>query len=306
MSAISGVLILNKPAGMTSHDCVNRIRRLYGTKQVGHTGTLDPGATGVLPILIGRAVKASDLLTAENKTYRAGLRLGITTDTEDTSGEILSQTLEIPSKAEVEAVISDFIGDIMQTPPMYSALKVNGRKLVDLARSGITIDREPRPIKIYSLKAEATQDPAEYVLTVCCSKGTYIRTLCADIGARLGCGGAMNSLVRLASGGFELSDSVTIGELEAMSQIEREALLKPVETLFMDLASVMPEPFFEKLSRDGNEIYQKKIGTDFPIGTRVRLYSAQQNGRPKEFYALGEVREYPQGSAIKVIKLFSL
>lgn len=304
MSEISGVLILNKPAGMTSHDCVNRIRRLYNTKKVGHTGTLDPDATGVLPILVGRAAKASDLLVCEDKTYRAGLKLGITTDTEDTSGEILTRTVEIPAEAEVMSVCADFTGEIMQIPPMYSALKVKGHKLVDLARRGIVVEREPRPIKIHSLEVEATGKTDEYILTVSCSKGTYIRTLCADIGAKLGCGGAMNSLVRLRSGGFGFDDGLTLGELEVMGQDEREALLRPVETLFPELPEVRPAPFFEKLSRDGNEIYQKKLGTDFPLGTRVRLYGGADS--PNEFYALGEVREYPDGSAIKVIKLFTL
>ena len=144
----SGVIIINKPAGMTSHDCVNRMRRLFDTKKIGHTGTLDPMATGVLPILIGRAAKAADLLTAENKLYRAGLRLGLVTDTEDITGNIISSSDEIPSEAEVSNICSGFVGEIMQIPPMYSALKVNGQKLVDLARRGVTIEREARPIRI--------------------------------------------------------------------------------------------------------------------------------------------------------------
>ncbi|MCI8386953.1 MAG: tRNA pseudouridine(55) synthase TruB [Clostridiales bacterium] len=297
---LSGVLILNKPAGMTSHDCVNKIRRLYNTKKVGHTGTLDPDATGVLPILIGRAAKAADFLSAEDKVYRAGLKLGITTDTEDTSGQILTQSDDIPPEAKVRAVCDSFVGDIMQVPPMYSALKVGGQKLVDLARRGITVEREARPIKIFSIDTVTTDKADEYILTVHCSKGTYIRTLCADIGAKCGCGGAMCSLVRERSGGFSLDESVTLDELEAMDMLEREKLLRPVEKLFSNLPKVYPAPFFEKLSRDGNEIYQKKIGTDFPTGTRVRLYG--KGG----FYALGEVGDYPDGSAIKVIKLFLL
>lgn len=296
----SGVLVLNKPAGMTSHDCVNIIRRLYDTKKVGHTGTLDPMATGVLPILIGRAAKASDLLTAEDKVYRAGLKLGITTDTEDTTGAVLTTSDAIPSENEVREVCASFVGEIMQTPPMYSALKVGGKKLVDLARRGVTIEREARPIKIFSISVEPTDSPDSYILTVACSKGTYIRTLCADIGKALGCGGCMSSLERQKSGQFTLDGAVTPERLRELEPEERLGLLRPVESLFSDLDEVLLPPFFEKLARDGCEIYQKKIGLDLPVGTRVRL--SGKNG----FFALGEVFDYPDGSAIKAVKLFVL
>lgn len=297
---LSGVVLLNKPAGFTSHDCVNKMRRLYNTKKVGHTGTLDPMATGVLPILIGRAAKASDFLMAENKRYLAGLRLGLTTDTEDTTGETLTTSDKIPTEDEVRRVCAEFVGEIMQVPPMYSALKVDGKKLVDLAREGKVIEREARPITVYSIGVEVGESPADYILDVRCSKGTYIRTLCADIGARLTCGGAMSSLARLASGDFYIDECVTLDEIEEMGEDERAALVKPTESLFSDLPKIKLPPFFEKLSRDGNEIYQKKIGTGFTLGQRVALYG--KDG----FFALGEVREYPEGSAVKVIKLFLL
>ncbi len=297
---LSGVVLLNKPEGFTSHDCVNKIRRLYSTKKVGHTGTLDPMATGVLPILIGRAAKASDFLMAENKRYLAGLRLGLTTDTEDTTGEMLTVSDKIPTEDEVRKVCAEFVGEIMQVPPMYSALKVDGKKLVDMAREGKVIEREARPITVYSIDVKVGETPSDYLLDVRCSKGTYIRTLCADIGAKLGCGGAMSSLARLASGDFIIDDCVTIDEIEAMSEDERYALVRPTESLFSDLPKIKLPPFFEKLSRDGNEIYQKKIGTPFTVGERVALYG--KDG----FYALGEIREYPEGSAVKVIKLFLL
>ena len=296
----SGVLVLNKPAGMTSHDCVNIVRRLYDTKKVGHTGTLDPMATGVLPILIGRAAKASDLLTAEDKVYRAGLKLGITTDTEDATGAILTTSDAIPAEQAVREVCASFVGDIMQTPPMYSALKVGGKKLVDLARRGVTIEREARPIKVFSIAVEPTDSHDSYILTVSCSKGTYIRTLCADIGKALGCGGCMSSLERQKSGQFTLDGAVTPEKLRELEPEERLGLLRPVESLFSDLDEVILPPFFEKLARDGCEIYQKKIGLDLPVGTRVRL--AGKNG----FFALGEVFDYPDGSAIKAVKLFVL
>lgn len=297
---LSGVVLLNKPEGFTSHDCVNKMRRLYNTKKVGHTGTLDPMATGVLPILIGRAAKASDFLMAENKRYLAGLHLGLTTDTEDTTGETLTTSDKIPTEDEVRRVCAEFVGEIMQVPPMYSALKVDGKKLVDLARVGKVIEREARPITVHSIEVKTGASPADYILDVRCSKGTYIRTLCADIGAKLGCGGAMSSLIRLGSGDFSIGECFTLDEIEAMNEDERAALVKPTESLFSELPRIKLPPFFEKLSRDGNEIYQKKIGTGFNPGQRVTLWG--KDG----FYALGEIREYPDGSAVKVIKLFLL
>lgn len=296
---VSGIVIINKHAGVTSNDIVIKLRRLFGTRQVGHTGTLDPMATGVLPVLIGRAVKASENITAENKRYTAHLRLGITTDTEDTTGTVLSETKEIPAEEDVLAVCSAFVGDILQTPPMYSALKVNGRKLVDLAREGITVERQERPITIHSLHAVQLEEDL-YELDVCCSKGTYIRTLCADIGAKLGCGGAMARLTRTESGPFSLAESYTIDQLEAMSETERAACIIPLEKFFLDCPAVDLPAFYARLARNGCEIYQKKIRTDLPAGTAVRMV------HDGVFFALGQVRDYPDGSAIKAIKIFVL
>ncbi len=295
---MGGVLVVNKYAGCTSHDIVNRVRRLYGTKRVGHTGTLDPMATGVLVVLVGRAAKAEEYLQPGKKGYRATLRLGITTDTEDTTGNILTESENIPSAGEVLAVCENFVGRIEQIPPMYSALKVGGRKLVDIARAGGEIERKPRPIEIYSLECTPTENADEYILDVSCSGGTYIRTLCADIGARLGCGGAMASLLRTETCGFSIDQSHTIDELAEMSEDERAALLIPTEELFEALPVVKLPEFFERLCRGGCEIYQKKLGTGYDLGTRVRLYG--KNG----FFALGEVFEYENGTAIKAIKTF--
>ncbi len=301
MMTDNGILILNKPAGMTSHDAVNKIRRLYGTRQVGHVGTLDPMATGVLCVLIGRAVKASEYAVLQKKTYRAGLKLGLTTDTEDISGKLLSHTVApLPSKEEVIAASSSFLGEGSQIPPMYSALKRGGEKLCDLARKGVTVEREPRPITVYSLSCEAVNEEAgDYSLTVCCSKGTYIRTLCADIGAKLGCGGVMSSLLRLETGDFSLSQSHTLEELEALSQEARKALLLPLETLFADLPILRLPGFFARLALDGNEIYLSKLGLAFPEGQRLRLYD-------DSFFSLGEVRLFEKGLAVKPIKKFRL
>ena len=300
---LSGIVVVNKHAGVTSSDIVNRLRRLYGTKQVGHTGTLDPMATGVLPVLIGRAVKASDFIVAENKRYTAEMRLGVTTDTEDTTGTVLTVSTDIPAEREVLAAVAKFIGDIEQVPPMYSALKVDGKKLVDLAREGITVERKARPIRIDSLDAVRIADDL-YRLDVRCSKGTYIRTLCSDIGKKLGCGAAMQSLIRTESGPFALSESVTVAELEQMSMDERAARLLPLDTFFADAPAITLPGFYARLAQNGCEIYQKKIGTHLATDTLVRLYRRTDGG--EEFFALGRIADYTDGSAIKPLKLFVL
>ncbi len=297
----SGVLIVNKHAGVTSHDIVNRIRRLYGTRRVGHTGTLDPMATGVLVVLIGRAAKASEYLVSDSKRYRAVMRLGLTTDSEDITGTVLTTAATLPTADEVITTTQAFCGEIMQVPPMYSALKVGGRKLVDLARAGETVERGARKITIHSLVCTPTVCDSDYLLDVHCSSGTYIRTLCADIGAKLGVGGVMAALERTETGGFCLSESYTIEQIENMTSDEKEGILVPVETLFRSFPAVRLECFYEKLFRSGCEIYQKKIGTAFPIGGRVRVMDIKDH-----FFAVGEIRDYPNGSAIKSIKFFEL
>ena len=297
---LSGVLLINKPQGKTSHDVVGAVRRLYHTRRVGHTGTLDPMATGVLVILIGRAAKAAEYLSTKSKSYRAVMRLGLTTDTEDTTGQTLTVSGDIPSPERVVEVANDFVGEILQTPPMYSALKVNGQKLCDLARKGIEIEREARPITIHSISCKHLQEN-DYELLVSCSSGTYIRTLCADIGKALGCGGTMAALDRTETGGFPLAQCRTIEEIDALDDEARAALLLPIEQLFGELERVLLPAFFEKLCRGGCEIYQKKIHTDYAVGTRVQLCN-EQGG----FFAIGEVREYENGSAIKSIKMFDV
>ena len=291
---ICGVLPVNKPAGMTSHDVVFKIRKLYGTKKVGHTGTLDPDATGLLIVLIGRAAKAAEYVVAGKKVYRAGLRLGLTTDTEDTTGKTLTTSDSIPEKADVLEAVGSFLGESLQVPPMYSALKVGGQKLCDLARKGITVEREARPITVYSIAADG--EGRDYTLDVCCSSGTYIRTLCADIGKKLGCGGAMSSLFRTETGGFDISQSHTLVEIEALSQDERDALLIPTENLFTSLPAVSLPAFYERLAKNGAEIYQKKVGAHFPTGTLLRVLGGTG------FFGIGEVREYEKGTAIKIVK----
>ena len=238
---------------------MNKIRRLYGTKRVGHTGTLDPLATGVLVVLIGRAAKAAEYLVADTKRYRAGLRFGLESDSEDITGNVTATSVNIPTKGEVLAVAREFVGDIKQIPPMYSAIKVGGRKLVDLAREGITVERQAREVTVFELDIEPTDTPSDYVLDVFCSSGTYIRTLCADIGKRLGSGAVMTELERREAGGFNIENSHTVEEIEAMSEEERLGILVPTEMLFSPLKEIRLPLFYERLSRNGCEIYQKKI-----------------------------------------------
>ena len=293
----NGVVIINKQIGPTSQGVVNRVKRIFGASKAGHTGTLDPMATGVLPVLLERGVKVSEFMLSSDKHYVATLLLGLTTDTEDVTGETLTQCDNIPDEAAVLAAVESFVGKYMQTPPMYSALKVGGRKLCDLARDGVTIEREAREVVIHSITCDRIND-REYTLDVRCSKGTYIRTLCADIGARLGCGGCMKTLCRASASGFSLADAHTLEELENMTDSQREEVIFPVEYIFRDLPEVHLPAFYAKLAHSGLEIYLKKIGIDLPLGARVRMMDADG------FFALGEVREFEDGNAIKPIRQF--
>ena len=294
-----GVIVINKHAGVTSHRIVQIMRRLYDMPRIGHTGTLDPMATGVLPVLLGRAAKACEYITAEDKEYTATLKLGITTDTEDIWGGVLTECADIPSQADVIGAARSFTGEITQVPPMYSAIKVDGRKLVDIAREGGTVERTARSVTVYSLDCECVTDDT-YRLNVRCSKGTYIRTLCADIGKMLGCGAVMSSLTRTRCGAFTLDDAYTTDELDAMDFDKRLTLPKPAESLFYDLPAVDVSDFYAKLCRGGTELYQRKLGTSLDGGTLVRI---RQRG---EFIALGRVCDFADGSAIKPEKIFVL
>ena len=296
---INGILILDKGEGITSHTATARVRRLLGADKAGHTGTLDPLATGVLPILLGRAVKASEYMISSDKHYIATMLLGITTDTEDVTGETLTHSDKIPSEGEVRSAVASMLGESSQTPPMYSALKVGGKKLCDLARRGEVVEREARQIIVYKIETTKINE-REYELDVVCSKGTYIRTLCADIGEKLGVGAVMKTLRRAESAGFTLSDSVTLDRLENMSGEERIGCVIPIEKVFERLRRVKLSDFFARLARSGAEIYLKKIGIDIPLGERVSLYDGSG------FFALGEVRDFDGALAIKPIKQFDI
>ena len=298
---LGGVLCFNKPAGCTSHDIINRVRKLYGTKQVGHTGTLDPLATGVLVVMVGRAVKASEFLTADEKEYVATLKLGLTTDTEDITGAVLSRHEgEMPDLETVKDAVSSFAGEIEQIPPMYSALKKDGKKLLDLARQGVTVEREARKVRVEAIEVFATEEKDEFLLNVRVSKGTYIRTLCADIGKKLGVGGVMATLTRTSSGNFGIEESFNEAQLSSMTEEERYAALRPTEDLFPDCPNVHLSDFFAKLGACGCDLYQKKLRTDFSEGQLIKLYD--KNG----FFALGRVIDTPDGTAIKPVKQFRI
>ena len=295
-----GILVLNKCAGVTSHDMVSRCRKLFSTRKIGHTGTLDPMATGVLVILVGRAVKASEYLTEHDKAYVCTMRLGLETDTEDVTGTVLSRSDDIPGEDRVLEKIGEFTGEITQIPPMYSALKVNGRKLVDLARRGIEVEREPRKVRIGKIEAVRLSEDT-YRLYVECSKGTYIRTLCADIGRALGCGAAMGSLERISSGAYTLDQSVTAEELEGMAPEERTAALLPVESAFADLPAVRLDPKQAAEIRNGMKPEIGHTGPEPGEGSLVTLF---EDGR---FFALGRVLQCGEGTMkIKQEKLFVL
>ncbi len=276
--AVSGVLVINKHEGVTSHRIIQILRRLYDTSRVGHTGTLDPMATGVLPVLIGRAVKASEYVTAYDKRYIAEMKLGVTTDTEDATGSILSEYDGIPPIPEkVKSAAESFIGDIEQIPPMYSAIKIDGRKLLDIAREGGEVERKPRPVRIYNIEVEQVSEDT-YKLDVSCSKGTYIRTLCADIGKKLGCGAVMSALTRVRSGSFTLDNSYTIEEIEKMSFEERLALPAPAESLFEEYKRVELSEFYAKLFLCGAALFMDRIGNpsisegEFAVVKRGELF----------------------------------
>ena len=291
-----GVLVLDKPQGITSHDAVYKIRRLFGTKKVGHAGTLDPMATGVLIMLIGRATKAAEFAVSGVKRYEARMKLGVETDTLDVTGAVVRECGDIPGETAVLTAVGGFVGTYGQVPPMYSAIKKDGRKLVDLARRGVTLDLEPREITVYSIAAARLTDD-EYSLSIACSAGTYVRSLCRDIGAKLGCGAAMSALRRTASGGFHVTDAVTLETLEATDPDKRIAFLRPVECLFSDLDELRLPDFFAALARSGQHLYQKKLGVSIPTGRLVRL--SDRDG----FFAVAESRErIEDGASVPVIK----
>lgn len=258
---MNGVILINKPLGKTSHDLVYEARRLSGVKKVGHTGTLDPMAEGVLPICIGNATKAADQLTASDKGYRAQMVLGMTTDTGDAEGEILSECGVFLTKSEIEEAVKSFEGETEQIPPMYSAVKVNGKKLYELAREGKEVERKARRITVQKIDIlEIDMENYTVTIDVLCSKGTYIRTLCEDIGRKLHVGAYMNTLVRTKSGQFTLSQCKTVSELRALKEEGRlEEVLIPTAELFKEYEAVALNKKQAELVQNGVPIIYKGL-----------------------------------------------
>ena len=275
---MQGILIVDKPTDWTSFDVIAKLRGILGTRKLGHSGTLDPMATGVLPVFCGGASKAVDLQLNHDKTYRATLRLGARTDTGDSTGTVLETAPVTAGEKELLAVLPQFVGPQMQVPPMYSAVKINGQPLYKLAREGMTVERKARPIEIYGIEYGGSLAENEYVLTVRCSKGTYIRTLCADIGEALGCGGCMQALRRTQAGEYTIAEAVPLQQL--LEAAEPETYLRDVDTMFRGYPGVKLTVNQEKRCRNGNA-----FSVSLPGGT-YRAYS--QSG---EFLMLAKVED---------------
>ncbi|MGI6013900.1 MAG: tRNA pseudouridine(55) synthase TruB [Oscillospiraceae bacterium] len=288
---MNGILLVDKPAGWTSHDVVAKLRGILHERRIGHSGTLDPMATGLLVAFVGRATRAVEFAESDCKEYLAGLRLGITTDTQDITGTVLSQSAPV-DRQTAEAVFAQFRGGISQVPPMYSAIKLDGQKLYTLARRGKTVERKPRNITIHKLECIGEQD-GDLLLDVQCSKGTYIRTLCHDIGAALGCGGTLSSLRRIQAGVFSVADALTLEQItEAANVGNVESLLLPVDQLFIDVSALTVCPAQEKRCRNGGTIQ-----LDVPDG-QYRIYS-----EAGEFLTLSAVKS---GTAIQIKSFFEV
>lgn len=264
----NGIIIIDKPQEWTSMDVCAKLRGLLKEKRIGHAGTLDPMATGVLPVFVGRATRAVEFADKGEKEYVAGLKLGLVTNTQDTSGEVLEQHPVQVTMEQLEAALEQFRGDITQIPPMFSAIKINGKKLYELARKGREVERPARPVTIHSLTVEAQPAPDEFILRVRCSKGTYVRTLCHDIGAVLGCGGCMSSLRRSMAAGFTLEQAVTLEQV--MQTDDPAGLLLPVDTYFSDRPELKLDATLEKKVRNGMTVITPQVADG-----EYRVYSAE-------------------------------
>lgn len=276
---MDGILIVNKEAGFTSHDVVAKLRGICGQKKIGHTGTLDPAATGVLPVCLGNGTKLCDMLTDRDKEYVAELLLGVETDTQDTTGTVVRRCPVTVSEETVAAACDGFLGGYDQIPPMYSALKVDGKKLYELAREGKTVERKARRIEIPELEILEIRLPVVRFRVVC-SKGTYIRALCADIGEKLGCGAAMQSLSRTRVGHFLLADARTLGELQQLKCAGRlEEAMLPVESVFAGCPALHVAEEAARLLENGNVLYplQTREKEVYAPGQWVRMYRTDES-----------------------------
>ena len=286
---LNGIILVDKPCDWTSHDVVGKLRGILHERRIGHSGTLDPMATGLLVVFVGRATRAVEFAEADSKEYIAGLRLGVSTDTQDITGSTIKTSDAVPTRAELEQALEAFKGEINQIPPMYSAIKVGGKKLYELARRGESVERKPRKVTIDKLEMIGEND-GDYILDVVCSKGTYIRMLCNDIGDTLGCGGCMSSLRRVKAGAFSIEQAHTIDEIQAAADNgELDGIIIPVDRLLSADPALTVSDAADKKLRNGNII---KLAA--PSGT-YRVYS-ETGG----FLLLGEVRD----NKLKTIKSF--
>ena len=294
----SGIINVYKEKGFTSFDVVAKLRGILKTKKIGHTGTLDPDAEGVLPVCIGRATKVCDILTDKDKIYEAVMLLGVETDTQDTSGEILKELPVTLSEECVKETILSFIGNYAQVPPMYSALKVNGKKLYELAREGKTVERKARNVQIFSIEILEMNLP-RVRMSVHCSKGTYIRTLCHDIGQKLGCGGCMEKLLRTKVGVFELQDTLKLAEIDALAKAgDVEEKIISVDELFEDYTKVWTTPEFDVVVHNGNRVKKRMLQEKLPANTeRLRVYDSKS-----EFIGIYEFSK--ERGDFKPVKMF--
>ena len=274
---MDGVIVIRKEKGFTSHDVVAKLRGILHMKKIGHTGTLDPDAEGVLPVALGKATRLVDMITDKEKTYEAVMRLGVVTDTQDMSGTVLSQTAELHvTEEELRAAIESFAGDYMQVPPMYSALKVNGKKLYELAREGKTVERKPRPVHFYEIEILEINLPLVH-FRVTCSKGTYIRTLCHDIGEKLGCGAAMETLLRTKVGRFTLDDAITLAQTEeAVKNGTIESKVLGIEEILAEYPRVCCTKEGDRLLANGNPLVQTLVDAEEKDGW-TRMCNSEGN-----------------------------
>ena len=294
----SGIINVYKEKGFTSFDVVAKLRGILKTKKIGHTGTLDPDAEGVLPVCIGRATKVCDLLTDKDKVYEAVMLLGVETDTQDTSGETLKELPVHVTEEGLRNAILSFVGDYDQVPPMYSALKVNGKKLYELAREGKVIERKARRVHIFSIEIQEICLP-RVRMSVHCSKGTYIRTLCHDIGQMLGCGGCMEKLLRTKVGVFEIQDTLKLSEIDILAKegVVEEKIIS-VDALFADYPSFSTTEAFDVVVHNGNRV-EKRMFAEKPCAKEERLRVYDSKG---EFIGIYEYS--PERKDYKPVKMF--
>ena len=290
---MDGVLNIRKEKGYTSFDVVAKLRGILHMKKIGHTGTLDPEAEGVLPVVLGKATKLVDLLTEKQKTYEALLHLGLETDTQDMTGKVLREQPVNVTEEEASAVIRSFLGEQQQIPPMYSALKVDGKKLYELAREGKTVERKPRTVHFYEIEIKKIELP--YIrFSVTCSKGTYIRTLCHDIGQKLGCGGCMEELIRTRSGNFDLEDSMTLAQVEeAVKNGTIENRVIRIGQVLKDYPEIFCTREGDRLLENGNALSEKMVRNNHKEGW-VRMCDSQGEFRGIYRWDNGKKRYQPQ------------